>query len=427
MSKFNQIIGYESIKEELKWYCDILKSPERYKRLGVKAPKGLLLYGDPGVGKSLMANCLIEESGCNAYTIRKNLPNGDFVKEIKRIFEEASASAPSIVFLDDIDKFANCDYTHTDAEEYVTIQACMDEYRDSGVFVVATANDVRFLPDSLRRKGRFGVQFQIENPRVAEAEKIIAYYIKDKRVVDKLDCSEIASLLEGCSCATLESVINEAGIIAGYQKKKTIQREDIVHACVRYLFGSPLPKDVVIDNVARRVALHEAGHTVVAEILRRGSVSAVCIGMESGQISGFTNVKKGDDFYFFKENLENDIICSLGGKAAVDVIEGSQDVGCVRDLHDANHQVRNFIDDLCMRGFDTFDYGDVSNDTKALSDQKVAVETERYYQEARRIIAENRLFVGAVMAALLEKRILTQKEIAAIRKEFEKIINEGKN
>ena len=109
MANFGQIIGYENIKEELKWYCDILKSPERYKRLGIKAPKGLLLYGDPGVGKSLMANCLIEESGCNAYTIRKNLPNGDFVKEIKRIFEEASASAPSIVFLDDIDKFANCD------------------------------------------------------------------------------------------------------------------------------------------------------------------------------------------------------------------------------------------------------------------------------------------------------------------------------
>ncbi len=84
-----------------------------------------------------------------------------------------------------------------------------------------------------------------------------------------------------------------------------------------------------------------------------------------------------------------------------------------------NHQVRNFIDDLCMRGFDTFDYGDVSNDTKALSDQKVAVETERYYQEAKRIVAENRLFVGAVMAGLLEKRILTQKEIAVIRDSIE--------
>ena len=183
MRAFDQIIGYENIKEELRWYCDILKYPKKYKALGVSGPSGLLLYGEPGVGKSLMAKCFITESGRKTYTIRKHLPNGDFIKEIKSIFDEATANTPSIVFLDDVDKFANCDYNHTDAEEYVTIQACMDECKGKDVFVIATANDENYLPESLRRKGRFDKELEVDIPTLKEAEEIIRFYLKDKKVV----------------------------------------------------------------------------------------------------------------------------------------------------------------------------------------------------------------------------------------------------
>ena len=343
MSAFDQIIGYENIKEELKWYSDILKNPKKYKALGVSGPSGLLLYGEPGVGKSLMAKCFITESGRKTNTIRKNLPNGDFVKEIKNIFDEATANAPSIVFLDDVDKFANCDYDHTDAEEYVTIQACMDECKGKDVFVIATANDEHYLPDSLRRKGRFDKELEVDIPTLKEAEAIIRFYLKDKKVVGQVDCSEIANLLEGYSCATLESVINEAGIFAGYEGRKKIQREDIVQSCIRFLFGNPFPKESRFDDIAGRVALHEAGHVVVAEVLERNSVVASCIGLESGKVGGFTKTRRENNYYFFKEKVENQIICTLGGRAAVEIMEGAQDIGSSKDINYAYSEVKDFI------------------------------------------------------------------------------------
>ena len=151
MSEFDRIIGYEAIKKELEQISDVLRNPEEYKKLGVKAPRGLMLYGEPGVGKSLMASALIEASGLKAFTCRKDRPDGEFVNRITATFEAARKEAPSIVFLDDMDKFANGDEDHPDAEEYVTVQSCIDESRDKGVFVLATVNDICCLPRSLRR------------------------------------------------------------------------------------------------------------------------------------------------------------------------------------------------------------------------------------------------------------------------------------
>lgn len=124
--EFNKIIGYEPIKHELDQLCDVLKYPEKYQRLEVQSPSGLILHGKPGLGKNLMAECLIKGSGRNSFTCRKDLPNGEFVKKIKTTFEEAVANAPSIVFLDDVDKFANGDVDFPASEEYVTVQACID-------------------------------------------------------------------------------------------------------------------------------------------------------------------------------------------------------------------------------------------------------------------------------------------------------------
>ena len=155
MKAMDKIIGYSSIKRELKQISDTLKNREAYDKLGVSSPRGLLLYGDPGVGKSLMAAAIIEESGRPAYICRKDKPNGDFVKYIKETFDKAAENAPSIVFLDDMDKFTNGDERHPDAEEYVTVQSCIDEVRGKEVFVLATVNNIRNLPRSLRRAGRF--------------------------------------------------------------------------------------------------------------------------------------------------------------------------------------------------------------------------------------------------------------------------------
>ena len=208
MSAFDKIIGYSSLKKELMQISDTLKNREFYDKLGVSAPRGLLLHGEPGVGKSLMASAIIEDSGRPVFCCRKDCPNGDFIKKIKATFDKATQSAPSIVYLDDMDKFANGDEQRPDAEEYVTVQSCIDEIKDKQLFVLATVNNTRCLPESLCRAGRFDRTIEVKAPRGEDALKIITYYLKSKRFVDEVDPSVIAKIMEGHSCADLETVIN---------------------------------------------------------------------------------------------------------------------------------------------------------------------------------------------------------------------------
>ena len=213
MSAFDHVIGYSAIKKELEQICDTLKNREAYQKLGVASPRGLLLHGVPGVGKTMMATALIEESGRKMFVCRKDKPNGDFVREIKTTFDRAVQSAPSIVFLDDMDKFANGDERHRDAEEYVTVQSCIDECRGKEVFVLATVNNMGVLPRSLTRSGRFDRVIEIRPPTGKDAEAIIAYYLAGKKFVSDIDVPTIMRILNGRSCAQLETVINEAGLM----------------------------------------------------------------------------------------------------------------------------------------------------------------------------------------------------------------------
>ena len=178
MSKFDKIIGYDSIKKELLQICDMLKNKEFYSNLGAKLPNGILLYGDPGLGKTLMAKCFIDESGLKTFVIRKN-KSENFVEHISDVFNEAKKCAPAIVFLDDMDKFANEDKNHRDAEEYVAVQSAIDEVKGCDVFVLATVNEYRKLPSSLTRSGRFDRSIEVCSPSSADSIKIIEYYLKD--------------------------------------------------------------------------------------------------------------------------------------------------------------------------------------------------------------------------------------------------------
>ena len=169
-------------------------------------PSGILLCGDMGLGKTLMARCFIAESGCKAFTLRKEKPNGDFINQIKETFEEAKKDSPVIVFLDDMDKFANEDYTHCDAEEYVTVQSCIDDCKGEGVFTLATVNDRYCLPDSLWRAGRFDKVIEVNLPKGKDAIQIIEHFLNQKQGIGDVDIVEISRLMEGRSCA--ESLSN---------------------------------------------------------------------------------------------------------------------------------------------------------------------------------------------------------------------------
>ncbi len=239
MDNFERVVGYEDIKAELRRFADVIKNTNKYADLGVTLPSGLLLSGKPGLGKTLMAKCFIEEAGCKTFTLRKDKPNGDFVKHIRETFDEAKKEAPSIVFLDDMDKFANEDRMHRDAEEYVTIQSCIDDNKGCGIFVLATVNEKYDLPDSLLRAGRFDETIDVEPPRGEDAEELIKYFLSTKTMMGNIDMEELTRLMEGNSCAEIETIINKAGIYAVSDGRDRIDQGDIVKACMRLMFESP--------------------------------------------------------------------------------------------------------------------------------------------------------------------------------------------
>ena len=415
MSEFDKIIGYADIKDELIRFCDVLKNFKDYKRLGVEIPRGILLYGERGIGKTLLAKSFIEESEIKSFTIRKDKHSREFVNHIRYIFDEAKKEECAIVLLDDIDKFANEDEYHKDAEEYVVVQSCIDDCKGSNVFVLATANRIYFLPNSLMRAGRFDKVIQMTCPVGDDAKKIIKHFLSKKQVFGDIDIDDISSFLAGHSCAELEMVINEAGIYAVFDKRAKIEQRDIIKACMRLIFDAPESVENIDINVLKKIAVHESGHAVISEILEPGSVNLVSICGYSNTSGGITSVRKPDDYNFSVPAQENEIIRSLGGKAATEMIYGTFDLGCDGDLHKAFDLVTTFVDDYGAYGFNAFERGDSSQYLLESKDRKVAEELDRYYRKSRQILAENRGFFDAMVQELLKEKTLTKKQISCIR------------
>lgn len=415
MSEFDKIIGYEDIKNELYRLCDVLKNPEKYKALGVAPIGGLLLDGDPGVGKTLMANCFIKESGRKTFVCRKNKPDGEFVNEIKSVFNEAAENAPSIVLLDDMDKFANEDDYHRNAEEYVTVQSCIDEVKGKDVFVLATTNGTENFPTSLLRAGRFDCIITVDAPQGKDAVEIVKYYLSLKKTVAEINAEDVARLLNGKSCAELETVINTAGQYAGYENKELIDADDITRACLRVIYKAPestMPHNPV---VLERIAYHEAGHTVAAEILEEGSIDLVSVRKNTGSVGGFTAYHNPDDYWISKTHMENRVIAILAGKAATEIVFGDVDTGANDDLHRAFDIVQRFTDHYCSYGFGYWEDRDSSPNRLFRREDRITADMEIYYARAKRIMLDNRAFLEKIAERLQEKDTLVSSEIRAIR------------
>ena len=242
MDHFTKVIGYDHIKNELERIIDVINNKSKYEKLGVTIPKGLLLYGEPGLGKSLTAKCFVDSLNVNKYIIRKNKPDGEFVNQIRETINEAIEKAPSVVLLDDIDKFSNGDQEHRNTDEFIVVQTLIDDAKDKDVYFIATANEIGDMPKSLLRAGRFDTNIEFDYPTVEDAKLIIEHYLENKVVAKDVDSEEIAKIITGKSCAVLETVMNEAGLYAGYNNKKEISMDDIIDALLRVIYDSP--KDI---------------------------------------------------------------------------------------------------------------------------------------------------------------------------------------
>lgn len=414
MGAFDKIFGYEKEKKELIYICDMMNNPNKYREFGVKIPKAVLLHGAPGLGKTLMAKAMIEESGRRHYACRKTKANGSFVDLIKATFDEAIENAPSIVFLDDMDKFAedNLD-SDSNKEEFVVIQSCLEDIKDKDVFVIATANDIDNLPSSLVRAGRFGKQLEFSLPSLKDSVKIVGHYLAGKKIAPDVDSEMIANILAGHSCAVLESVINEAGIYAAFEKSEYITKEHIVRAVLRVVLRTVESED--LDDISmEKVAYHEAGHAIMAMYNKR-KVSLVTI-RKHGSVGGICKCYSDEKSMPTYETLKGNIMEKLAGKAAVELRFGGIDMGAESDLDDATYLIRDAVETLCVEGFD---YGyDIAKYSDKQAVQRVDRITEKvydlireYYEACTEILKANRLLLDEIATELLEKRTLLYEDL----------------
>ena len=416
MKEFDKIIGYSDVKAELERICDIMINHDKYAKLGVTTPRGLLMHGVPGVGKTTMAKCLIEASKRPVFICRKDKPDGDFIKEIKKQFEEAKNNAPSILFLDDMDKFANDDEYHRNSEEFVTVQSCIDDCKGVEVFILATANVLKAIPKSLLRAGRFDKSIEIKNPRLEDAAEIIKYYLSQKKFVADIDYKELAKILNGGSCAELETVINEAGVYAGFQNKDKIELDDILRAAMRVIFGAPENLEETDEGELLKIAYHEAGHAVIAEVLEPNSVSIVSVLSHTGNTGGVTAYNQGDKYWTSKKYMENRVISLLGGKAATELVYGEVDVGANSDLHRAFDLVERFTDNYCSNSFDRWEQNHAySPDLLARREMQMSVEMETFFWKAKKILVDNRELLDKLARLLVEKKTLLNMDIQELK------------
>ena len=422
MSAFDKVIGYEKEKEELYQLCDMAKKPEKYAALGVKLPRGILLYGVPGIGKTLMATALLDEmdEGRKRYVLRKDKAIEEFVESISKTFQEAKENAPSVIFLDDLDKFAS-DSDSRNPEELIAVQSGIDEVKGADVFVVATANDVRVLPYSLRRPGRFDRILEICPPNRREAVEIVRHYLKGKKVAADVTAESVARLMDGNSCAALESVLNEAGIYAGYENKQEIGREHIVRAVLRDIFEADESVNEISAAAKEEIAFHEAGHAVAALAFDPEGVGLISIRPSKSDARGVVQIFKSEDYFGSYDKMHERVISLLAGRAAVEFKFGRTDVGATSDMERAAFIAERFVTDYGMSGFEL-----LRPDNRTLTaeghDERIIIGRNamlaRCYEEAKDVLRRNWAFVEKLAAALVKRDTLVFEEIVELRKEM---------
>ena len=424
---FKDIIGYENLKDHLYRIIDMLNNPDKYKALGCDMLNNLLLYGPPGTGKTSLATSLLKSVNRKSYIIRREGTDKDLYNELDKTFKDAIKNAPSIVLLDDLDKYT----TDKDNQDiYSTIQTYIDQMKGKNVFIVATCNDYCSLPTSMRRKGRFDIKKEVCEPNEEDSKKIIEKYLKSKKIDKDVNIDHVNNMIAGHSCAELESVCKQAGIYAGYKNQDTIKMEDIINASLELIFGGnydPLDElaDISFDegevnissnekaNLELFTAYHEAGHAIIQHYYYPQSIRFMSVSKNYSKY-GIIEYKQNEveDEYSIKSSLTR----VLGGKAATEVILNKLDVGANSDLHKAYDISRHLVDNYCDNTFDAWFYNsnETSERTKSIKDEKSCELVEKHYNEAKRIISMNVDKVKRLANVLAERKVLFEDEINTI-------------
>lgn len=414
MDKFDEkVIGYDSIKETLRQIADVLKRPEAYKEKGVSMPRGLLMESAPGLGKSLMASILMEESGRKSFVFRRINEGNTFLVEMKDIFDVAKEEAPSILLLEDLNLYVESNSPY--APEWACLQACIDETSDADIFVIATTNDTRYMPQSLLRPGRFDYILNLNPPLGKTAEDIVSYYLRDKNLAKDVQISDIVKAMPQVSCATLETVMNLAAINSVYRDHAHVQKEDIIDALLKVVYNLRKADCEEDPQEHQMIAVHEAAHAVVGEVLHSGSIGIITIrgshGAIGGMESGFAVYAKSE------EEFQDEIIKTLAGKAGTALIYGIMDIRAAADIKKADQLLDIWLCHFAGGGFSGVEPSEnrLSEPRLSYNEAIKSAKLEELYRRAYKILYDNRDFLLAVQKELLEHETLLNSDLAKIR------------
>lgn len=439
---FKDVAGAEEEKAELEEIVDFLRDPSKYTMLGAKIPRGILLVGSPGNGKTLLAKAVAGEAGVPFFSIS----GSDFVElyvgvgasRVRDMFEQAKRSKPCIVFIDEIDavgrkRGAGMGGGHDEREQTLNqLLVEMDGFAaNDGVIIIAATNRPDILDKALLRPGRFDRQIVVDYPDVRGREEILKVHSDKKPLAADVDLARIARKTTGYSGADLANLLNEAAILAAKRGHRDIHNEDIDDANLKVMMGSEKKSRVLTDEEKKLTAYHEAGHAIAARIVdKTQSVSTVSI-IPRGAAGGFTMYEPESDnrMYLSRREMYNRIIVMLGGRAAEAVMLDDISTGASNDIQRATEIARDMVVKYGMSeklgtvsyddGGEVFlgrDYGhskQYSERTASEIDEEIKSIIEKQYKETEKILKEHSAQLIRVAELLLEKETITGEEFEA--------------
>ena len=444
---FNDVAGLDEEKEELKEEVEFLKNPKKYIDMGARIPKGILLVGGPGTGKTLLAKAVAGEANVPFFSIS----GSDFVEmfvgvgasRVRDMFKEAKANSPCIIFIDEIDavgrhRGAGLGGGHDEREQTLNqLLVEMDGFAThESIIVMAATNRPDILDPALLRPGRFDRQIVVGQPDVKAREEILKLHAKNKPFVAGIDFKVIAKNTAGFSGADLENMINESALLAARKDKKTIDINDVEEALVKVMMGPEKKSKVISDKERKLTAYHEAGHAVVARFLpTHDDIHEISI-IPRGMAGGYTMYKPNEDkSYASKSEMKEHIVSLLGGRVAEQLVLDDISTGASNDIERATKIAREMVTKygmseklgpICFGGSEeevflgkdmTTHNRDYSENTASQIDIEIRDIVLSAYRTAETILKENIEKLHRVAKMLIEKEKITGDEFEAIFKE----------
>ena len=429
---WEDVAGVEEAKDELREVVDFLRDPERFRAIGAKVPKGILLHGPPGTGKTLLAKAVAHESNAKFYAQSASsfveMFAGLGASRIRRLFREARKESPAIVFIDELDAVGATRGNDISGEKDQTLNQLLVELDGFGggndLVVIAASNLIDKLDPALLRPGRFDRQIFVSPPDLEGRKKILAVHSANKPLAADIDFDVVARQTSGLTGADLANICNEAAIFAGRSHRQVVQTTDFQAALERVVAGMQ-SRRVITDHEKRVVAYHEAGHALCSQLLPSvEKVHRISI-VPRGQALGYTlNLPEEDRYLKTQEELMDYLVVLLGGRVTENLIFGQITTGASDDLRKVHEISRSMVTDYGMgtnlqsKHLPADDYS-MADATRRMIDEEQQHIADEAHRRATRMVAAHRPLLEAFAARLLEDEVLERADIERITAEYE--------